>query len=152
MSIVFDIGPALPDDAAAMGAILTDWSANASWQPPLHGLADDRTWCTHLIATQEVTVARDQDGTLLGFAACSHDMLTALYIAHRRRSEGVGRALLDAARQGRDRITVWTYAANAGAVRFYQREGFRVSGTSEGGEDGSGLPDLELLWQREGPP
>jgi GNAT superfamily N-acetyltransferase len=55
--------------------------------------------------------------------------LLSMYVFPDQRSEGVGGRLVDAfkswaAERGARRLTVTAYAANADAIRFYQRQGF----------------------------
>jgi hypothetical protein len=41
---------------------------------------------------------------------------------------------------------LWTFVANAGARRFYAREGFVEARRTEG-ENEEGLPDVLLTWR-----
>lgn len=141
--VTIDLGR--PEDAVALGAILSDWVTGAAWMPRLHDHGDDRLFCEHLIATQQVLVARDP--RVLGFLARDDEVVTALYLAPGVRGRGIGTMLLDAARDGMPRLHVWTYSANRGAIRFWSREGFRLIATTEGGDEGDGLPDLHMEWR-----
>jgi putative acetyltransferase len=56
-------------------------------------------------------------------------LLESMYVLPERRREGIGAALVDgfrawAAERGAERLSVTTYATNADAIRFYEREGF----------------------------
>ena len=55
--------------------------------------------------------------------------VTSLFVA--RTGQGLGKALLDRAKAGRDRLQLWTFVANDGARRFYRREGFRELGRTD---------------------
>jgi GNAT superfamily N-acetyltransferase len=89
-------------------------------------------------------IAQDERGRALGYAvvrphdepeetyAASDAMaeLETLAVAPGARDRGVGRALLDAAREGCARrgwttLSIGVIAANAGALRFYERAGAR---------------------------
>lgn len=141
------IGPARPEDAAAMGKVLSDWIDTTPWMPRLHSFEEDRRFCAGLIATQQVLVARGPG--VEGFLSCDGLCVTCLYLAQGARGRGLGARLMDAAKAGRDRLVVWTFAANPGAIRFYQREGFRIIATTEGDGNEEGMPDVQLEWQRE---
>lgn len=89
--------------------------------------------------TRAVWVA-DRDGRVVGhltaYVAPPSDIrpvtsatLLSMYVFADHRSGGVGGRLVGAfkewaAEQGASRLTVTAYAANAGAIRFYQRNGF----------------------------
>ncbi len=141
------ITPAQPEDAAAIGTILADWIDATPWMPRLHSVEEDRRFCAGLIATQKVLVARGPQ--VLGFLSCDWPVVTCLYLAAGSRGQGVGARLMAAAKEGRDRLEVWTFAANPGAIRFYQRERFRIIATTEGDGNEEGMPDVQLAWQRE---
>ncbi len=141
------ITTAHPEDAAAIGRVLSDWIDTTPWMPRLHTVEEDHRFCANLIATQRVLVARGPQ--VLGFLSCDGLLVTCLYLDAESRGRGVGARLMDAAKEGRDRLAVWTFAANPGAIRFYQREGFRIIATTEGDGNEEAMPDVQLEWQRE---
>ncbi|NNE89261.1 MAG: GNAT family N-acetyltransferase [Silicimonas sp.] len=63
-----------------------------------------------------------------------------------RPGHGLGKALLDCAKSGRDTLQLWTHEPNRAAQRFYAREGFSVVERNEKG--GDGLPELRMEWHR----
>jgi putative acetyltransferase len=66
-------------------------------------------------------------------------------VAQARKGRGLATRLLDAAKaRARDGLRLDVNAANARAVRFYAREGFRKVG--EGVNPASGLPTLAMAW------
>lgn len=75
-------------------------------------------------------------------------MIQALYIHADQVGLGIGRALLDGAKDRSDRLKLWTFQANHGAQRFYLREGFREIRRSDGADNDEGLPDIQYLWER----
>ncbi len=59
---------------------------------------------------------------------------------------GHGKALVDAVKEGRDFIHLWTHEPNVQAHRFYHREGFvTVERNAEG--RGDGVPELRMEWR-----
>lgn len=130
-------------DVAACVEILEAWAAETPWMVGL----DDRPallafWCD-LFARDRVWVA-ERDGRVVGFCTRDDDNIGALYVASGARGAGIGKRLLDAAKADCDRITVWAYALNADARRFYRREG--LVELSREVEDGSGLLNVEHRW------
>jgi GNAT superfamily N-acetyltransferase len=84
-----------------------------------------------------------------GFLARERDEVLALYLAPEVRGRGVGKALLDAAKERRERLTLWVFQRNAGALRFYAREGFAEVERTDGARNDERLPDVRMVWERE---
>jgi ribosomal protein S18 acetylase RimI-like enzyme len=104
---------------------------------PLFALADDsRAQISGYMALGEVLIARD-GGTIVGHLQIIQTdddavfELKSMAVSEARQGQGIGRRLVEAAvarcreRDGR-RLIVSTAAAGMGALRFYQRQGFRM--------------------------
>lgn len=149
--------PARVLDAGAMGDILYGFQAELYGGPKLYSGAEAIADCGEMIARGWVTVAEtvDETGTegagarVAGFLACDGLEVCALYVAAEARNAGVGQRLLEAARQGRDRLRLTVLEQNAGARRFYRRNGFSEVGRSDGAGNDDGLPDITMEWRRE---
>ena len=98
-----------------------------------------------------IVVGLDRGGLPSGFVtinARSGD-LDQLCVAPKERGSGLATALLDEAkRRSPGGIMLEVNEQNARARRFYEREGFSVSG--QGVNAGSGLPTLKMLWKARG--
>jgi GNAT superfamily N-acetyltransferase len=105
-----------------------DWSPDVAAARLEAAIADDRS---------TVLLAEDND-TLVGFATAYLDIVSVrfgqrawvedLAVAPHRRSSGIGKALLDAAKtwardHGADRLELESSTARVDAHRFYEREG-----------------------------
>lgn len=141
---------ARPTDAAGMAQVLGAWIAATPWMPKLHTPAEEVWFCRHLIETCEVWVVRAP--TAAGFLARQGDEIPALYLAPDLRGLGHGKALLDLAKQGRDRLELWTFQANTRAIGFYLREGFSEDRRTMGEGNAENLPDIRLIWTRKPQP
>lgn len=125
--------------------IYDDASARALWQPIMDS-AD---------AARVTLVAESSDGELLGVisigadqdeAACGH--IYSLYVRPEAQGSGVGQGLMDAAikalqERGLDRATLWVFAANDRARRFYGRLGWLPDGWTRV-EELYGEPEVRL--------
>jgi ribosomal protein S18 acetylase RimI-like enzyme len=110
--------------------------------PLAYDLGDERAWELGLVA--------EQDGTIVGFAAWTHQRwnrraeLWHLYVAPAARGHGIGRVLIDAvaaaAREAGMRC-VWLETSNLAypAIRFYQRLGFELCGLDASLYDPAGV-------------
>jgi GNAT superfamily N-acetyltransferase len=74
------------------------------------------------------------------------DWVDQLYVAPDWTGKGVGSRLLSVAKQRCPAgLQLWTFQANAGARRFYERNGFTATNTTEGDNE-EGAPDVRYQW------
>ncbi len=139
---------ATPSDAAACSQIIQDWGDEAPWMVPLDNLAPMAAFWSSIFEEESGWVAHDK-GLILGFCARTEDNITGLYVAKMARGNGLGKALLNLAKENRGWITVWAYEKNKDARRFYRREGLiEIGREMEVFDDGSSLMDVEHRWTR----
>lgn len=146
MSVV--LRAATPLDAGAVGAILSGFIDDTHWMPRLHSRAEDIGFAGMMIDRGWVRVAL-REGAVVGFLAREAGEVHALYVAQAAQRSGVGAALLGAAQAEVDALRLWTFQANADAQAFYAAFGFREVRRSDGSRNDEGLPDIELVWDRE---
>lgn len=106
-------------------------------------------WQAHFSAVREQLAQAEvhvceEDGELLGFLGLQGEYLAGIFVRQEARSRGVGRQLLDDAKESRGRLTLHVYEQNARAMRFYQREGFRRVGA--GRDPDTGEREWEMAW------
>lgn len=135
-------------DAGAVGAILSEFIDTTDWMPRIHTRAEDLSFAGMMIDRGWVSVA-EEAGTVVGFAACDGADLNALYVAQGARGRSVGSALLEALKVEREMLELWTFQANTGAQRFYQRHGFVEVARTDGARNDEKLPDIRYVWKRE---
>ncbi|WP_417719619.1 GNAT family N-acetyltransferase [Salipiger sp.] len=139
--------PARSTDAGKLGAMISEAVAERPWKPRLHSGAEDIAHVGRMIERGWVTVAEDGDSPApVGFIARERDYIHALFITPRAQRAGVGRALIEAAQEQCDRLELWTFAANKGALRFYDRAGFDIIGRGDGSGNEEGLPEVRFCW------
>jgi GNAT superfamily N-acetyltransferase len=136
---------ARPEEADLCGDILNAWIDARAWMPRIHSAEDVRGFYRDFVfSNRDVWVVGDP---VQGFLALDQAgaMVTALYVATPGR--GIGKALLDHAKSGRQSLDLWTFVANGKARAFYAREGF-VEIRQTPGDNEEGLPDVLLRWER----
>lgn len=139
------IRPATLEDAAACARIMGAWVAETPWMPMLHTPGEDHAFLCRLIGAGRVTVWDGAAG-IDGFVSRAGTELGALYVSACARGQGVGAALLDAAKRASPVLDLWTFEANTGARRFYRREGFAEIGRTDGALNEERLPDIRYRW------
>jgi GNAT superfamily N-acetyltransferase len=143
---------AAPEDAEALAHLHIDvWDDAYTGLMP-QGILDDRRakvaervsrWREILGQNPDVFLAEAEDG-LIGFAAVGRgedndvdiDLeLKSLYVRATWWGTGVGYALFETA-LGDRAAYLWVLASNARAIRFYERQGFRLDDTEDEHDEG----------------
>ena len=146
------IRQAVPADAEQLAHLHIDvWDDAYTGLMP-QGILDDRRekvaervqrWLEILAQDRPTWVAEDSEG-LIGFAssgpARDNDMdgtleLWALYVRAAYWGTGVGYALFEIA-VGDRAAYLWVLADNERAIKFYERQGFRLDGTEDEHDEG----------------
>jgi GNAT superfamily N-acetyltransferase len=97
-----------------------------------------------VLATQSVWLA-ECGSRIVGFAARKGGWLMHLYVAPGWSGRGIGQRLLDRVLSESPRLELWTFARNAGARRFYERNGFVAVEFGNGGGNEEGEADVRYL-------
>ena len=115
--------------------------------PPVHPLADVREYFdTVVVPTQAVWVATAH-GKVVALLALDGSTIEHLYVDPEHWGHGIGTRLLVVAKRDRpDGLDLWTFEANTGARRFYERHGFVATG-STAGDNEEGVPDVRYEWR-----
>lgn len=139
---------AVAADVPALAAMLGAWVRDCGWMPVLHSAEEDAAFVQRLVRSHQVRVARAGDGAPLGFLARRLGDIAAFCVRADRRGQGIGGALMAEAMAQEDRIALWTFAANTGALAFYARHGFAEVERTEGSGNEEGLPDVRMIWRK----
>src|SRR5205823_4242785 len=99
--------------------------------PSVHADDDVRAWFTDVVLpTCEVWVA-EADGKVVALLVLKDDSVEQLYVDPHFTGSGVGSRLLGVAKARRPhRLQLWTFQANRGARRFYERHDFVAAETT----------------------
>lgn len=148
----FTIHPATPIDADAIATLyLTTRKQLLPFAPLAHSDDEVRQWfANHLLVHLQVMVAVI-DEEIVGFCATENDgqfgWIDQLYLSLNHLGQGIGTALLnDALRDLRLPVRLYTFQANVGARRFYERHGFVAIQFGDGSGNEERTPDV--LYER----
>ncbi len=123
------------------------------YAPLAHSEAEVREWIAGtLLPSGGVTVAL-LAGQIVGMMALSDDgaarWIDQLYLDPSAVNQGIGSALLHAAlQQVAPPVRLYTFQANHGARRFYERFGFQPIAFGDGADNEERCPDV--LYERRG--
>ena len=147
--IAVDIRAGVAGDAEALAELFWRVRAENVATIPMvvHPRETVQPFLASVLETSQVWVAT-AGGDLVGFAAVGPDGdLDHLYVARSHTGVGLGARLLAAARQRHpEGLSLWVFASNTGAVRFYERHGFVVVGGTDGDNE-ERSPDLRMEWR-----
>jgi ribosomal protein S18 acetylase RimI-like enzyme len=137
-------------DATGVGDVwLASWRATFDF-PPAHPDADVRRWLAEELVPEHETwvVADPADGRLVALMALSDSMVEQLYVAPDWIGRGIGRRLIDLAKQRRpDGLELYCFQVNTGARRFYERHGFEPVEFGDGSGNMERQPDVRYRWR-----
>lgn len=140
------IRPALPADADETAAVFSAAFASMRFVPKIHNDAEDRDFIRALIDEKDVWVAL-RDLSIRGLACHHAGWLEQLYVHPAHHGQGIGTALLrQVMAEHPSGLQLWTFRANAGARRFYERHGFIAVEFTDGAHNEEKTPDVRYVW------
>jgi len=144
------IDSATPGDlSAVVDVLLSSRREFIPYAPLVHTAADVEIWMKSLLAIDGcVTVAR-LNAVVVGVLVVSREdnlnWIDQLYLRPGHTGRGIGRELLAHALRLLGRaypVRLYTFQANTGARRFYERAGFRTIALTDGAENEERCPDV----------
>ncbi len=123
--MTIEIRRATRADIPAMARIVVAWEAATEWMPDGTIESDVIGMIDEVFDHRQIYVANDPVAAYMSIDADAHK-IGALYCDRQR--QGIGKALVDTAKAGRDFLWLQTHQPNIAAHRFYLREGFDIAG------------------------
>lgn len=139
-------------DASAVAEVLCESRRRyLAFAPMAHTEEELRGWVADtLIPSGDVYVA-DSQGQVVAMLAISRDesggWIDQLYVKPGHTGQGIGQRLLRVAHSRlKPPVRLYTFQANAGARRFYERHGYRVLRFTDGSGNEERCPDVLYEW------
>lgn len=88
----------------------------------------------------------EESGEVKGFAGLTGNYIAGIFVDPKSQSKGIGKSLLDFIKQQYSHLSLHVYKKNAGAIKFYLREGFEIA--KERIAENNGEPELEMTWAK----
>jgi GNAT superfamily N-acetyltransferase len=144
----FTVRRAVQRDAVGVADVWlrSRYASVPSIPPPAHTDDDVREWfATLVVPTRDVWVTQC-DEAIVALLVLEAGWVDQLYVDPGFTGRGLGSQLLQVAKeQHPDGLELWTFQANHGARRFYERHGFVAVATTDG-ENEEGAPDVRYRW------
>lgn len=113
--------------------------------PVLHTLKDGVEFFASVVKQRTVQIA-DINGKAVGYCAYGDGWLDHLYVQPVYQGHGIGSELLKRAMTASDSLQLWAFQKNVGAIRFYERFGFRLVRETDGASNEEREPDALYAW------
>ncbi|HEX8735160.1 MAG TPA: GNAT family N-acetyltransferase [Pyrinomonadaceae bacterium] len=99
----------------------------------------------HTLPQAKVSLAKI-NGEIIGFAAIGRNFIDQLYVHPDYQGKGLGSFWIEQAKtKYSDFLELYTFAANAKAIAFYKKHGFKI--IERGVAPDEKVPDVKMLWR-----
>jgi ribosomal protein S18 acetylase RimI-like enzyme len=124
-------------------------SFHATYTFPLAHTDDQvRRWIRETVLGSAETWVAVEGQHLVGMMVVGPGDLDQLYVAPDRLRSGIGRRLLDRAKERSPAgLSLYTFQVNDRARRFYERNGFVAEAHGDGTGNEEGQPDVRYVWR-----
>jgi GNAT superfamily N-acetyltransferase len=122
-----------------------------SYAPLAHSDEEVRCWMSDVLIPQGGAHVAVEGSVIVGMMALSRDdvygWIDQLYLHPEAVGRGIGSRLLEKAKaELKPPIRLYTFQANQGARRFYERHGFKPIAFTDGSGNEEGCPDVLYEW------
>ena len=146
MGQIISIRRAVATDAVETAAMFSAALKSMDFFPKLHTEEEDLAFVRGFIESAETWVATE-GARIVGLASIRSDWLDHLYVDPELQNRGIGSALLARVKaQCPKGFKLWTFQANDGARRFYERHGCKAMRFTDGSGNEEKLPDVMYAW------
>ncbi|WP_293443213.1 GNAT family N-acetyltransferase [Planktotalea sp.] len=132
------------EDTPTLGAIVYAWEQRTQWMHSANDAVEIGRFIETAFDERIILVAGDPVSGYLAFDP-KRQRIGGLYA--NAPGHGIGKALMNKIKEGRDYLWLNTHEPNLAAQKFYKREGF-VEVSNEGAEPSNNVPELRMEWRR----
>lgn len=84
---------------------------------------------------------------IYGFIGLNDEYIEGIFVSDEMQSQGIGKILLNYAKDKRNKLLLNVYQKNTQAISFYKREGFEIQ--YSGLDESTGEKDYVMVWQQK---
>ena len=89
----------------------------------------------------------EHDKEIQGFIGLNDEYVEGIFVSDKMQSQGIGKILLNHAKEKRNKLLLNVYQKNTRAVSFYQREGFEIQ--HSGFDEATKEKEYVMKWQQK---
>ena len=117
-----------------------------------HHFISQRYWIDHfdavkqMLAQAEVYVYINEENKIEGFIGLQEDYIEGIFVSNLAQSKGIGKKLLNFVKNTRKQLKLFVYQKTARAIKFYQRENFKIE--YENIDENTGEKEYSMIWKQ----
>ena len=133
-------------DINKVSSIWLDTNIKAHYFIPIQYWKSNFEFVKELLLQATVYVYEDNQ-KIQGFIGMNDDYIEGIFVSDEMQSQGIGKILLNYAKDKRNKLHLNVYQKNARAISFYKREGFEIQ--HSGLDKATGEKDYVMTWQHK---
>lgn len=133
-------------DINKVAAIWLDTNIKAHYFIPAQYWKGNFELVKELLLQATVYVYEDNQ-EIQGFIGLNDEYIEGIFVSDKVQSQGIGKSLLNYAKDKRNKLFLNVYQKNTQAISFYQREGFEIQ--CSGLDEATGEKDYVMVWQQK---
>ena len=94
---------------------------------------------------QATVYVYEHNQEIQGFIGLNDEYVEGIFVSGEMQSQGIGKILLNYAKDKRNKLLLNVYQKNARAISFYKREGFEIQ--HSGLDEATGEKEYVMTWQ-----
>ena len=98
-----------------------------------------------LLPKSEIYVYIEND-KIEGFIGINEDYIEGIFVNSNYQNKGIGTALLNKAKEGKEELTLNVYEKNRKAIKFYEKNGFKI--VKEAVDKETNEKEYRMLWNK----
>lgn len=124
-----------------------------SFAPLVHSDAAIQQWMHDILIPSTQVWIVEKNGVIIGMMAIAEEQkinwIEQLYVLPKATGQGAGSLLIAKAKSLNLPIRLRTFQENLGAMRFYERHGFKIIEFADGSGNEEHCPDMLYEWNSE---
>ena len=96
---------------------------------------------------QATVYVYEKNQEIQGFIGLNDEYIEGIFVSNKIQSHGIGKALLNYAKNKRNKLFLNVYQKNVRAIAFYQREGFKIQNSDF--DEATKEKEYVMAWQRK---
>ena len=89
----------------------------------------------------------EHDREIQGFIGLNAEYVEGIFVSGEMQSKGIGKILMNYAKEKKHKLLLNVYQKNTGAISFYQREGFEIH--HSGLDEATGEKEYVMAWEQK---